>query len=57
MCFTGKNRVMLTAYDQRRYAFGVQLARKRSQAEVRFPLQPTYPRHQVQMWSSELQTP
>ena len=35
MCFTGKNRVTLTAFDQRRYAFGVQLARKRSQTEVR----------------------
>ena len=35
MCFTGKNRVTLTAFDQRRYAFGVQLARKRSQIEVR----------------------
>lgn len=35
MCFTGKNRVTLTAFDERRYAFGVQLARKRSQTEVR----------------------
>ena len=35
MCFTGKNRVTLTAFDERRYAFGVQLVRKRSQAEVR----------------------
>lgn len=35
MCFSGKNRITLTAFDESRYAFGVQLVRKRSQAEAR----------------------
>lgn len=34
MCFTGKNRITLTAFDEKSYAFGLQLVRKRSQAEV-----------------------
>ncbi len=35
MCFSGKNRVTLAAYDETRFALGVQLVRKRSQTEVR----------------------